>query len=641
MKLPFVRFVRQVSSRNSLSRYGYIGIMANNAYALKEIDWKEATCPPSEVALPSDSITKTDGIIDSTTGEWTKKPTYTAWIDDRYDVYNKCGDYVPRNATICGYSGCVAYRFKLPDSNPSAMTRLKLVVRRDRALRSGVKVAISFSNIAIPSNEWGSIHPDSADLSSSSSSDSGSDSSYDAGVSYVTQSVPAEENVIGVRSWGFLGQPETPNLMSAQSGSDTIELTPETFSAMSDAGDYSYLYVYITLEDGYAYWDMYSSSEQRYYYIEGSAVLDHAMCEYSFEDPYTGFSGGGSKVSAIDNFATMRDYLIFIPGIFSKNRRIAPELFRMNKMAGFITAIGKIKSMIGAGSLFNRYVDSLPRKFMHGMNQLNGSEESIDGKEWGDPKSYVRASSMDMYANWPRWFNNMPETYPYLNRDGILFMVRNSFEQINDKPKHVLKSFSEDGAACGQLGMMGYSQVVFGYVTVAVPAERKSYSRIHIKRESGAGCISKNVGLSLNIWQSKSVSCLGQYANAAFSAISQHPELFTGSKSYLSGKAAFNVYDYYSDAIAESIEVEADASLIANVSADPLTSGDENEIVIRNKSLLPGDVLIIAPKVDSLGNENLGAASLLFNGDAIFGTALPEYFSPTNQSGLPITVSFD
>lgn len=624
MKLPFVRFVRQVSSKDSLSRYGYIGIMANNALALKGTYWKEATCNPSEVAFPSDNITKTDGVVDSTNGNWTKKPTYTAWIDDRYDVYNKCGDYVSRNATICGYSGCVAYRFKLPDSNPSAMTRLKLVVRRDRALRAGVRVAISFSNSDVPSNKWDNIHPYSADE-----------------VSYVTQSIAAEENVLGVRSWGFLGQPKTPNLMSSQSGSGTIELTQETFSAMSRAEEYNYLYVYITLEDGYAYWDMYSSSEQRYYYIEGSALLDHAMCEYSFADHDTGFSDIGSKSSAIDNFATMRDYLIFIPGIYSKNRRIAPELFRMNKMAGFITATGKIKGMKGAGSLFNRYVDSMPRKFMHGMNQLNGSEDSIDGKEWGDPKSYVRASSMDMYANWPRWFNNIPETYPYLNRDGILFMVRNSFEQNNYNPKHVLKSFSEDGADCGQLGMMGYSQVVFGYVTVAVPAERKSYTKIHIKRENGVKCISKNVGLSLNIWQSKSVSCLGQYANAAFSAISQHPELFTGSKSYLSGNAAFNVYDYYSDAIAESFEVAADASLIANVSADPLISDDENEIVIRNKSLWPGDVLIIAPRVDALEDENLGEYSLLFNGDAIFGTDLPEYFSPTNQSGLPITVSFD
>ena len=132
VKLPFIRFVKRVSNGASLSKYGYIGMMDQNADLIQSAPWVLAQSPNS-VTLTTNQLTKTDGIFDSTTGAWTTQPTYTAYMADTYDCFKQAGDAVARNATMCGYAGCVAYRFKLPTSETAnALNSISLALQRDR-----------------------------------------------------------------------------------------------------------------------------------------------------------------------------------------------------------------------------------------------------------------------------------------------------------------------------------------------------------------------------------------------------------------------------------------------------------------------------------------------------------------------------
>ena len=116
VKLESVRFVKRVSSGGSLSKYGYIGMMERNALALQSAPWAQSNAAGDAVTLTTNKLTKTDGVWDSSAGKWTTKPTYTAYMGDTYDAFAQAGDAIAANATMCGYAGCVAYRFTLPES---------------------------------------------------------------------------------------------------------------------------------------------------------------------------------------------------------------------------------------------------------------------------------------------------------------------------------------------------------------------------------------------------------------------------------------------------------------------------------------------------------------------------------------------
>lgn len=260
IKLPFKRFVRQVSAGQALSKYGYISIMEANGEALKSADWKEAKVATG--ALTVNQLTKTDGKTDDS-GQYTQLPTFTVYLDSKYDSFVQAGDAVSKMGTLCGYAGMVAYRFTLPTTNPGAITSFKIGIQRDRYLRAGVRVAAQLSNSAEPSGDWSVIRGE-------------------ASGSIVSPSTTPEEGVTGVASFGFLGQAYTPYLLAGRAAIGEITFDAETFPALSDAANYTYLWVYISPEDFAAYWDMYNEEEARHYYIEGSAALVPASTDFTF-----------------------------------------------------------------------------------------------------------------------------------------------------------------------------------------------------------------------------------------------------------------------------------------------------------------------------------------------------------------------
>lgn len=262
VNLTGVRFVRRVSNGGSRSKYGYIGMMQENAAAIESSPWIKASTASDAVTLTTNQLTKTDGAFSAETGAWTAEPSYTAYMDDRYDVYAQAGDAVARNATMCGYLGCVAYRFPMPQGETAnALEAVVLTLQRDRYLRAGVRVSMSLSADDAPSDNWSVIRGEAAGCVRSAST------------------APAA-GVDGVASFGLLGQPDTPYVLASRAA--TASVTFDTAAAFASAASVPYLYVYLTLEDPAAYWTMYSETSARQYYIEGSAMLVQSGCSFTF-----------------------------------------------------------------------------------------------------------------------------------------------------------------------------------------------------------------------------------------------------------------------------------------------------------------------------------------------------------------------
>ena len=260
IKLDSVRFVKRVTNGASMSKYGYIGMMEQLADAIMSAPWAEASA--EEVTLTTNQITKTDGVFDDKTGTWTTPPTYTAYMGQEYDTFAQAGDGVARNATMCGYMGCVAYRFAIPPSeSANTLQAVKLSLQRERYLRAVVRVGMQISSSETPSDDWSVIRGEATGCVRSASA------------------VPGE-GVVGVESFGLLGQTDVPNVVSSYAAAAMATFdTSANFTGLTSA---TYLFVYVTLEDPAAHWTMYNETERRQYFIEGSAMLIAESCAFTF-----------------------------------------------------------------------------------------------------------------------------------------------------------------------------------------------------------------------------------------------------------------------------------------------------------------------------------------------------------------------
>jgi hypothetical protein len=265
MNLPCTRFVKRVNNGALGSKYSYIAMMADNAKALESAPWHESDVPVQNVTMPVNKVSETDAEYDES-GAMTKPPSFSAFTSDGFDCFQQGGDARREDGTMCGYAGCVAYRFKIPSSASSVpLSSVSLTVQRDRYCRAGVRVALALSDEATPSDDWSVVRGEGSGA-------------------IVSASTPTD--VLGVASWGFLAQSNVPNLVSGRAADGTI-----TFNASGDGGfadlaetGYAYLWVYLTLEDYQAYWTMYNSKESRYYSIEGSAMLVASKSQFTFAD---------------------------------------------------------------------------------------------------------------------------------------------------------------------------------------------------------------------------------------------------------------------------------------------------------------------------------------------------------------------
>ena len=111
---------------------------------------------------------------------------------------------------MCGYAGCVAYRFKLPTSETSnALNSISLALQRDRYLRAGVRIGLALSDSDMPSDDWSVVRGEATGCVRS-------------------ESTAPSEGVVGVSSFGFLGQPDVPYLTASRAVSGVITFDTST-----------------------------------------------------------------------------------------------------------------------------------------------------------------------------------------------------------------------------------------------------------------------------------------------------------------------------------------------------------------------------------------------------------------------------
>ena len=235
LKLPFKRFVAQVSSAPARSKSSYLALMAENLEALKKCPWREAAVVP--VSLNGHDFTA------------------STQFSDAYDAFKLTGNYETANMTEIAYAGMAAYRFKIPESAMTGsvpVASVSLPVSRDRFLKDGLHVAAAFSTSAEPSADWETIRGSGALAASS-----------------------------------VLAQ-SAATLMEGSADTTTVTLD---LSGVSSGNPAAYLWVYVTLEDYTDRWTMYNAKEKRLYAVEGSAMLAGDGAEVTFDGVVTADSG--------------------------------------------------------------------------------------------------------------------------------------------------------------------------------------------------------------------------------------------------------------------------------------------------------------------------------------------------------------
>lgn len=228
LKLPYKRFVAQVSTGAPRSKSTYLALMSENLEALKACPWREAA----------------DGPASLTGHDFTAKTQ----LSDAYDAFKLTGNYNSSAMTEIAYAGMAAYRFTVPASAIScgvSITGVSLPISRDRFEAAGVHVAVALSNSAYPSDDWSVVRGSGALAASSLLTQT---------AAYLTAGSPA-------------------------SGTADIDL-----SDVSSGNPPTYLWVYVTLEDYTSHWAKYNAKEQRLYAIEGSAMLVGDSAEVTFGD---------------------------------------------------------------------------------------------------------------------------------------------------------------------------------------------------------------------------------------------------------------------------------------------------------------------------------------------------------------------
>jgi len=218
LKLPYKRFVAQVSTGAPRSKSTYLALMAENLEALKDCPWREAADVP--VSLADHDFTK------------------ASHFSDACDAFKMTGNYDSSANTEVAYAGMAAYRFKVPEAATTrsiALSSISLPISRDRFLRSGVHVGVELSDSETPSGDWATVRG-AGDLAQTG-----------------------------------LSQATAEYLLAGDVGNDT--LTVDLSGITGSGNPQPYLWVYLTLEDYTDAWEMYDAKEKRLYAIEGSAML--------------------------------------------------------------------------------------------------------------------------------------------------------------------------------------------------------------------------------------------------------------------------------------------------------------------------------------------------------------------------------
>ena len=551
LNLPFERFVKRVTNGALLSKYSYLAMMAQNAEAIRTAPWRKAETPQNAISMPVNRVSETDAEYDES-GAMVTPPTFTAFMSDAFDAFQQGGDARKEDATMCGYAGCVAYRFKIPTSAASVpLSKVSLLISRDRYCRAGVRVALALSDDAAPSEDWAVVRGTGTGAIVSPSSQSDAD---------------------GVASWGFLGQPAVGNLVSGRAADGTIVFNHSDFAGIAQTGK-AYLWVYLTLEDYQSFWTMYNGTDARYYSIEGSAMLVASRASFEFTSDVTADSETYSRAF---NSPTS-----FIRGEMVHNHS--------GTAAAIIEAYGNFhQASCTSGILFTDNVSGGQQLAMAGMALLPSKpmfETEITGSPSELAGSMVHVSECNMLAGFKDYciVNQSDPTLRVsntsLNTLDVGFMLWQK-DIVNGQPYT-----DTDGKA--RIRMVA----AFKYAPFRVPYGRESYARLRMFRHSdpSSNLVSRTSGLEcdLLLWKSNSAALVGTYAEAALAALASNPQFFIGGAKSVSGTITGD------GTLTAGTSISADATLLQRIDMAYCTGTTLN--VDLAASVQPGDFLIVAP----------------------------------------------
>lgn len=337
-KLPYVRFIRQVSS-SSKSIVGWKTTMAETFEALKVADWVQATSRAEDVMMPVNA-------------------PLTFTVDDKYDCFKMTSTVEGSGRQTC-HMGMVAYRFKIPDdaiTNSIYPTAISLSLGADKFNTSGLRVAAYVSDTATPPTDWTTCRE---------------------GTEYIP-----DETIDSVTLGILASRVALVSNATNSSGDYTITFDP----ALS--ANNAYLYIIVSLYD----YESYRTSRE--YYIEGAGVLDGANVQVSFADAVTAdapasplvglpviYSAGGGRygfsVAGVSNFYYN---LALFPG---NSANVFSAYTALIKPAASVTWDGTNSAV--SGSLIVGYI---PKK-----------EKDVTAIYFKDLDVDLSSATMDVYVN--------------------------------------------------------------------------------------------------------------------------------------------------------------------------------------------------------------------------------------------------
>lgn len=539
LNLPCVRFVKRVTNGALYSKYSYLSMMAQNAAALESAPWRMAGTPIREVTMPVNKVTQTDAEYDES-GVMTKAPSFTAFTSDAFDAYQQGGDARAETAMMCGYAGCVAYRFNMPASASSVpLESISLLISRDRYCRAGVRVAVVLSNDAAPSDDWAVVRGTG---------------------SGAIVSAHTASDVDGVASWGFMAQSGIGNLISSRAAESALVFTASSFPALATTGK-TYLWVYLTLEDYTSYWTMYNATDPRYYSIEGSARLVAAASSFVFSSTVAGDA---------ETWTLAKSMIQDLPAshMIATGQGITPaQLARYGSLLRPRMASAALFTDIGSPVSFALAVEKLTAKAMYDGDAYPFGETA--------PIS-MQHSEMGMIGG---------TRQPFEEQNGSYYPADSTPFKIYAEIAHY-GSPSLPGGFDGADGK-GYANawIAWRYRPYCVPSGKQSYSRMKISVDSCS--VSSGMYCDLLVWKTTSANCYGPFYSAAFAALAGNPAFFTGSASSVSGTFTGDGDD--------AVSVTASASLIQRLDFSAVATGDY--VFDLDSAVKPGEVLIFVPSV--------------------------------------------
>lgn len=551
-KLPYQRFVRQVSNGYARTKYSYQAMQQDLLQLLKSAPWKIAVCPRNQVTTVPNKVAATDA-GKSEDGTSTP-PSYTVYVDDKYDAYKQGGDAVVEEATMCGYAGMVAYRFKLPPNQASGITRVKLGFQRSRYLRSGLRVALQLSDSDTPSNLWDTIRGDAA------------------GSIVSEHETSAEE---GVKSWGVFSQ-RYGTLIESQASDGELVFASADFPALATTTRYKYMYVYVSVEDYEDWWPLYDATTPRYYSIEGSAQMVGAVCEVTFEGDEVvdedlvqcivldqGAVPDGNSPDLGQDWAAMYDGLI--------NGTLNAVIYGEQRNGSRAAALGYIAS---------------PEKFpRRSFTSFSGTIDTTSASGKVPLDDMYRFEAFKSSFTWDASLGSLVPSNGFGNDIGIV---------LNAAPRgDHSRIWSPDGvtyAASGTWRSMAF----------VVPAGKSVYQTAKVSAGAMISMSSKRgfLKIGLNVWKSSSPDVLGQFGNAVVT------EMLTYSRMYTASEKSIQVSIKGTGTKSKDMTLSGEARYIGYMTLPLIASDDASTPVTSTaqlaESVFPGDVVILVPRIEQI-----------------------------------------